>query len=238
MIPEIYVRPWEFSRQLRNTNLTPSEIFADLGGRYYLSGKMANKDQIIQLDIQIFDAITQMIIWQNKFHSPYTGIFSLLDEIRTQVIQVVLAENSAQVNQLLTKELTPDAMAYDYYLRGKEKYYQYTAAANEEAIRFYEKALVTDPGFVRARAGLADAFTQKTLRYGAQSSWLDSALQQAILAQKENPGSAEAIKAEGLVYYSRSLDKKIDRNQPEIFADQCQLRAGDGKSGLVMDPGR
>jgi protein kinase/serine/threonine-protein kinase len=94
--------------------------------------------------------------------------------------------------------------AYDYYLKGRDYYYRYHDADNDNAILLFKKALALDPRYAAAYAGLADAYVQKSLRYGQSPCWLDTAMQQSERALQLDKNSAEAYKALGLVYYSHS----------------------------------
>jgi adenylate cyclase len=92
---------------------------------------------------------------------------------------------------------TQDTKAYDYYLRGRRYFYEFTRRQFHNAIRMFKKAIEQDPNYALAYAGMADAYS---LLY----QWADSseenirrANEASIKAITLDPDSAEASSARG-----------------------------------------
>jgi len=91
---------------------------------------------------------------------------------------------------------------------------------NETALAFYQQAVVLDPDFSLAHAGMANAYALRTSMYGAGDEWAEKSIRQAKLALSINPVLPEAYKALGITsfhygHYQESLNyylKAIELN--------------------------
>ena len=141
-------------------------------------------------------------------------IYHIQSKAVNEIKSILLPQFNTSSDITLKAELTHRTMAYNYYLQARGLYYQYTNQDNENAIRLYKKALELDNNYAEAEAGLADAYAQKVLRYAHDNIWLDSALVRSDWALANDIKLAEAHKAKGLVYYTRSWFKKsIEANE-------------------------
>jgi tetratricopeptide (TPR) repeat protein len=137
-----------------------------------------------------------------------SDIFLIQSEVASQIASALEVQLSPKETARITKIYTESLSAYDYYLKGREYYYRYRSQDNVEAISLFKKSLEIDPTFALASAGLADAFVQQTLRFGLDPFWLDSAVVRCENALALDQDLAEAYKALGLIYYTRSWFRK------------------------------
>lgn len=93
--------------------------------------------------------------------------------------------------------------AAELYETGMRYYRRYRPDDNMLAREMFDKALALDPGFVPARAGLANSLTLDFSRFGGGPPTIDTAIAQARLAVRADPDSAEAHKALGFAYQAR-----------------------------------
>ena len=89
------------------------------------------------------------------------------------------------------------------YVQGRERYYRYRKEDNDQAIKLFRKALVIDPRFALAQAGLADAFSQRRGRSGGSLADQEAAVEAGRLAVELDPQLPEAHKALALTAVQR-----------------------------------
>jgi adenylate cyclase len=119
---------------------------------------------------------------------------------------------------------TTDIGAYDYYLRGRKHYYEYSPRAMELAIRMFLRAIVLDPDYARAYAGLADCWSYLYLYSERREEVREQADWASLKAQQMDPRSAQAQASRGLSLSlggqigeaDRAFEEAI-RLDPELF---------------------
>jgi len=102
---------------------------------------------------------------------------------------------------------TENLEAYDCVLRGRELWHRFTAEANREARRLYEKAIELDPDYARAYASLAWTYLTEHSEHwaGADEQPLERALEIARRGVTVNPASHSNHLALGQVCLSKGL---------------------------------
>ncbi|HEX9652067.1 MAG TPA: tetratricopeptide repeat protein, partial [bacterium] len=108
----------------------------------------------------------------------------------------------------ITKAATDNLAAYEHLLQGHEAISRYTKEDNERAIKHFKSALELDPAFVRAWAGLANAYVGRFARYGFEYAWVDSAAKISEHALALDPNSAEAHASAGLAFSNKGWTDK------------------------------
>jgi serine/threonine protein kinase/Tfp pilus assembly protein PilF len=216
-ISGLRVIAYRSSKSYRNTDKDLSQIGEELQVDNILIGKIRQQDDLIRITAQLIDADAGEQLWAETYDKNLNAIFDIQSEVANKIasaLQVVLSSAEAK---RIEKKYTENLTAYDYYLRGRNYYNRFRLEDNEEAIRLFRKACEADTDFALSYAGLADAYVQKTLRFGADSHWLDSAIVHCDRALIIDPNLAEAHKALGLIYYARSwFDKSLKENLTAI----------------------
>ncbi len=215
-IKELKVISFNSSKLYKGSNKSISEIGQELKVRHVLQGTVRRMVDDLRITTQLIDLQNDEVLWADTFERKLADVFSIQNEVArhiTTALNIIPAlpdvdNRSLAQKQKLDSSYQVDIHAYDYYLKGREYYYRYRSEDNENAILLFKKALALDNRYTLAYAGLADAYVQRALRYGQRSFWLDSALQKSEQALQLDKNSAEAYKALGLIYYTRSWFQK------------------------------
>ena len=135
-------------------------------------GRLTEHGDTINVDTEMVDVSNGSQIWGEQYRRKALDIATLQDEIASSISsQLRLKVTGAQALQL-TKHSTESAEAYQFYLQGRyygnEAYQLYLQGryhgdnGSEEgltkAINYFNKAVVRDPNYALAYAGLADAY--------------------------------------------------------------------------------
>jgi len=99
--------------------------------------------------------------WSKSYESTAKDVFAVQDELTAAIVTALTPELSGQSKAGLAElsRGTDDAIAYDHYLRGRHFWAQRNALNLNRAIGEYRRAIERDPGFARAFAGLAMAYS-------------------------------------------------------------------------------
>jgi serine/threonine protein kinase/Tfp pilus assembly protein PilF len=195
----------------KNGNKKIREIGKELGVSTVLEGSVRRADDHIRIVAQLIDARNEGHLWAETYDEEMAQIFAIQSDVAQKIASALKATLLPAEKELIEKSPTRNLTAYDYYLRGRERYYQYLREDNEAAISLFKKALALDPRYALAYAGLGDGYGQRASRYGFSPAWLDSAVAVSENAISSDPKLAEGYKALGLAYEFKGwLDKSLD----------------------------
>jgi len=99
----------------RNKPIDTKQIGRELGVRYVLEGSVRRSDSRVRVTAQLIDAATDAHLWAERFDSDTVDLFSLQNEITSQLANALGVELIAAEAARPTEH--PDAL--DYILRGR-----------------------------------------------------------------------------------------------------------------------
>ena len=216
--------------------------------RFVLHGSVQREADTLRVNAQLTDATTGHEMWAERYDGSVQDILGLQDRIAQNVVSTLAVNLTAEETAELAMQDTDNLEAYEYFLRGRERYFRFSREDNEAARRFYLKAIELDPNFARAYAMLALTYRQDVV-----SGWSDNREQvlsaAMALAEKAislNEGIPEAYFVKGLVHRERkeffdailAADKavEIDPNYADghIVAGSVMYLAGRAEEGLQL----
>ena len=138
-----------------------------LGARYVLSGIIEANVSRLAVTLELSDASTNEVIWGDRIDAPLDAIDDLRSRIVAHLVtalDVYIPLNEARSSQMAALE-TLDAWAI-YHL-GLQHLYRFTTTDNQRAKGLFEQAVMLDPHFARAHAGLSyTSFLEAFLHLG------------------------------------------------------------------------
>jgi tetratricopeptide (TPR) repeat protein len=181
----------------------------ELGVSYFVSGSGQKVGEQVLLSIQLIDAETERQIWAEQYNRQLADIFSIQNEIATQITDAIKVFVTPTELEQIEKRPTENLLAYDYYLQALEPYHSRTDEGLQKGIALFEKAIEQDPEFSLAYAHVAISyyllemfrsekqFTEKINSYADKALLLDSK-------------SAESLTAKAF-YYIQSAESSLAR---------------------------
>jgi TolB-like protein/class 3 adenylate cyclase len=144
----------------KNKPVDAKQIGRELGVRYLLEGSVQRSGNQVRVTTQLIDAETGTHLYAERFDRPLGDLFALQNDV-TSRIAVALNLELVAVEAARPSE-NPDAL--EYILRGREANARPpTRESKAEAIGFYERALVAEPGSIDAQGWLADGLSGRVL---------------------------------------------------------------------------
>ncbi|HEX6732802.1 MAG TPA: tetratricopeptide repeat protein [Pyrinomonadaceae bacterium] len=141
----------------KDKTLEPQTVAAELSVQALLTGRVVQRGDDLTLYLSLVDGRNGNQLWGQRYDRKLTDLVALQNEIGHDVSQKLRARLSAGDEQKLKKKYTTNAEAYKLYLRGRYHALKRTLPETQKAISYFQEAIVIDPSFALAYAGLADA---------------------------------------------------------------------------------
>ncbi len=177
--------------QYKGTYKPLPQIARELGVDAVVEGSVLRDGDRVRITAQLIRASTDRHIWAQSYEGDVRNALSLQARIAESITDEVRLKLTEQERNRLTAPRSYDPEAYDLYLHGRYISARRNEQALQEAIRYYRQAVLKDPGFPLAYAGLSDAETLLAL-FGSGDSWRVEAAADARKALALDDGLAEA----------------------------------------------
>ena len=106
-------------------------------------------------------------LWSERYDRDLSDVFAVQEDIAGHIVSELRVRLGRDTVPRAASPPTPDADAYEMYLRGRHALAKRTTTASFDAVKLLEEAVARDPGFARAWAGLADACLTAPVYAGA-----------------------------------------------------------------------
>lgn len=192
-IRQINVRPTSSILRYKNAEQDPSAAGRELGVDSVLDGRVQKSGDHIRVTVQLVRASDGSPLWGDTFDEKYTDIFGVEDRISEELVQALLPTITDTQKQQLIKHYTEDTEAYQSYIKGRYYWNKRTTDDIKKAISYYEDAIIQDPNYALAYAGLADSYaTLGILDNVPAQEMMPKARSAAMKALELDDGLAEA----------------------------------------------
>jgi TolB-like protein/DNA-binding SARP family transcriptional activator len=203
---------------LRDRALDPRAAGELLGVRYMVSGAIHRERERLRIGVELSSCAAGHIVWADEFTCSIQKALEIPGDITTRIIAGVDTETHAEERKRAILK-PPDTLdVWEAYHRGVWHMYRFRAADNEAALSYFQRALVRDPTFSRAHAGLSfthfqNAFLIKSAADRARET--DRAFEAAGRGVMADPLDPAAHWAMGRALWLRGEDKGSIRSLDE-----------------------
>jgi adenylate cyclase len=179
-----------------------------LGVGTVLEGSVRKAGNRIRITTQLIKVEDGSPLWSERYDRELKDVFEIQDEISRNIAAALMVTLSPDENDAIAKVPTTDMHAYEYYLRGKQFFYQYKRRGIEFAWKMFAQAIELDPTYARAYAGISDCCSFLFMYAGSHDEHRQEAVVASCKAIDLDPESAEA-------HASRGVALSLDRNYEE-----------------------
>jgi len=197
----------------RDKPITAPQVGQEIGAAYVLSGSLRRGGNRLRITAQLVETRSRHSVWAERYDRQIEDLFAVQDEIAQSIaaaLKVMLTESEKEA---IAKAPTADVKAYDYYLRGRQFFYQFRRRGYDFARQMFTRAIEIDPSYARAYAGVADCHSYLYMYWEASEANLQAADDASRKALLLDPGLAEAHVSRGLAI---SLGKRYDEAEIEF----------------------
>jgi len=183
----------------RNKPKPIAEIAEELNVKYIVEGSGQKRDDQIFLHIQLIEAATDKHLLSEQYIRESSDIFHLQLDIASQIAEKIEVVLSPDEQKLISKSYTDDPIAYDLFLKGRDRMNQGTEEGLYEGISYMRKAIHQDSAYARPYAAIGIAYYYTDI-FKTEKVYTDSVNYYADLALFYDPGLATGMLAKAMFY--------------------------------------
>lgn len=172
-IAQLEVFPRSEMLAFRDKPATAQQVGQQLGAAYVLEGSIRRAGNRVRITVQLVEASTRHSVWAERYDRQLEDVFAIQEEIARSIAQALRITLSPKEEKIIASKPTENLQAYDFYLRGRSYARQLSL---EFAIQMFEQAIVLDPDFALAHAGLANACGQYHEWREQHPRWIEKGL--------------------------------------------------------------
>ena len=154
-ISELFVIARNSSFTFKGQHVHIQDVSQKLGVRCVLEGSVRKAGNRVRINGQLIDGLTGGHLWAERFDRDLTDIFAVQDEVTQEIVGALALNLTEREQEQLTSEHTDNLEAYEYFLRGRERFWRHTKESNLQAGEMLGRAIELDPNFASAHAFLA-----------------------------------------------------------------------------------
>jgi TolB-like protein/Flp pilus assembly protein TadD len=197
----LHVAPRTSSFRFRGSDAGSRAIASQLNVSTLLEGSVRKAGNQLRITAQLIDAADEKHLWSERYDRQLDDIFTIQDDIAQSIVQALQITLSPGESSALKHTLTDQAVAYDFYLRGRQYFFRNSKRDHLYARQMFNRAIEVDPSFTRAYAGFADSSAYIYKHYGHDQALLDEADAASRKALELDPELPEAHTSRGIVQW-------------------------------------
>ncbi len=197
------------------------DVSRDLGARYILEGSVRRLSDQIRVNVQLIDGATGGNLWANRYDRAWKEIFDLQDEITAKVVFALKVKLSPTEKIRFQRTPTENLEAYDHFLMGESKFWEYNRKSMSEARDLLWKAIALDSSYAAAYAVIARTYiTEWSMYWKLDDEVLVRAVELAKKAVSLDEGLAWAHASLGVAYgWTRRHREAITSGEMALIID-------------------
>jgi serine/threonine protein kinase len=212
-IKEISLFPRSAMISFRDKTLPATQIGQQLGAAYVLDGSIRRAGNRLRITAQLAETRSGRAAWAERYDRELEDVFEIQDEIARNIARALRIILTEKEKREIEKVPTREVQAYDYYLRGRQYFHQLRRKTLEFARQMFARAIVIDPIYARAFAGVSYCCSYLYMYFDASQDNLREAISASRRAVELDPESAEAHTSRGL---AASLSKNYEEAEKEF----------------------
>jgi serine/threonine protein kinase/Tfp pilus assembly protein PilF len=181
----------------RDKPVTAPQVGHQLAAAYVLEGSLRRAGNRLRITTQLVETRTGHTVWAERYDREMRDVFEVQDEIARSISQALRIKLSPQEEKAIAHKPTESAQAYDYYLRGRQYFHQLRRKSFDFARQMFARAIVIDPRYARAYAGVADCCSFLYMYWDSIEDNLNEADAASRKALELDPELAEAHASRG-----------------------------------------
>jgi serine/threonine protein kinase/tetratricopeptide (TPR) repeat protein len=127
-----------------------------LGVTSVLEGSVRKIGNRIRIAAQLVSVENGYQLWSETYDRQLEDVFAVQDEISRSIVEALKVQLTGETSQVVAP--TKNLEAYTTYLKGRYHFNKFSEQSLRKALDLFQHALLQDPGFARAYAGIADVW--------------------------------------------------------------------------------
>jgi len=194
--------------------------------RYLLCGSIRWLDDAhVRINARLIDRSRDVLLWAHSYESDVGNVIAVSNQITADLMTTLAIRLSPGMQQDLGPPITTNPCAYDEFLIGRLRFYQYaTREQNDRARDHFRSALRHDPSFAMAAAMLGWTYVIDTM-----NGWTTNCEENLLLALDYLADAARVDDSLSLAFFVRGIAFRELGSLAEAMMQAEKL--------LLVDPG-
>ena len=157
-LPQLKVMARATVFRYKGKQVDVEEVSRELGVRAVMTGRVFQFGDNLVIKTELVDAADGSQLWGEQYKRKSADIFEVQEEISKEISEKLRIKLTGEEKKLLGKRYTDNTEAYRLYLQGRFCMSKMTKDALNNAIKYFQQAIVIDAEYALAYAGLADVY--------------------------------------------------------------------------------
>ncbi len=180
-----------------------------------LEGSVRKAGNRLRVTAQLINVADGFQLWSERYDRQLEDVFAIQDEIAENIVRALRLVLTEDERRAIEKPPTENVEAYEYYLRGRQFFHQWSRTGIQYARRMFERAIEMDERYALAYAGIADCCSFLYMYWDGSKANLDGADAASRRALELDSDLAEAHASRG---FALSLSRRYDEARTEFQA--------------------
>jgi TolB-like protein len=157
-MPNLRVVPRSKAFRYKGQDVDAKKVGRQLKVRALLTGRIFQRGDTLNVQTELVDVARECQLWGERFQRKMADIFTVEEEIATQISERLRLKLTGQDRKRLLKRHTENTEAYHLYLKGRLHWNRRTGEGLRKAVDYFQQAIDKDSNYAMAYAGLADGY--------------------------------------------------------------------------------
>lgn len=136
-----------------------------LGVSSVLEGSVRRSGDKVRVNVRLVDVEHGRNAWSEQYDRRLEDVFAIQEDIAEQTATSLVGVLGDAERRVIHDRPHPGVGAWEFYLKGRQLFYQDTPRTHEAARQMYERAIAVEPGFALAWSGLAMTLADRFLYF-------------------------------------------------------------------------
>ncbi|HXF40988.1 MAG TPA: winged helix-turn-helix domain-containing protein, partial [Blastocatellia bacterium] len=155
-LPQLKVMARSTVFRYKGAVIDPRDAGHSLGVRAVMMGTVQQLGEQLIISAELVDVEDGSRIWGEQYHRKSSDIFSLQDELASEISEKLRLRLSGEQKKKLTKRFTENREAYEFYLKGRYAWARRGIEDLRKGVEYFRQAIAEDSNYSLAHAGIAD----------------------------------------------------------------------------------
>jgi serine/threonine protein kinase/tetratricopeptide (TPR) repeat protein len=178
-----------------------------------LEGSVRKAGNRLRVTAQLVRVADGSNLWSERYDRQLEDVFAIQDEIAGNIVRALRVVLSEGEKRAIEAAPTGNVEAYEFYLRGRQFFHQWSRTGIQYARRMFERAIDIDQNYAIAYAGVADCCAFLYMYWDGSRANLEGAEAASRKALDLAPEIAEAHASRG---FARTLEQDYEGARHEF----------------------
>jgi serine/threonine protein kinase/Tfp pilus assembly protein PilF len=162
-IHSLRVVPRTLVMRYKNQTVDPRQAARDLNVRAIVTGSVMQRGDQVSVQAEMIDAANVAQLWGGHFDRGVADMMYVQSEISKAIAENLRMQLTSDDHKVMVAGTTQNTEAYQLYLKGQYEFAKRNRDGYKSANAYFEQAIVQDPSYAMAYAGLATNYSRQAV---------------------------------------------------------------------------